>query len=61
MAEQRSAAWLEGFRLGLADAATGATRTVCGSGPETLDKADGYWAGHKSAEQQHQPEREAGS
>jgi hypothetical protein len=60
VAEERRAAWLEGFWFGVADA-RGWTRTICGGGPQTLDKADGYWAGHKSAEQQHQPEREAGS
>lgn len=60
MAEERSAAWLEGFRLGVADAARGWTRAICGSGPETLEKAEGYWAGRKAAERQHQPKREAG-
>ena len=57
MAEERSAAWLEGLRLGVADAATGATRTFCDGGPETLEKAEGYWAGRMAAERQ----REAGS
>jgi len=61
MAEERSGAWLEGFRLGVADAATGATRTFCDRGPETLEKAKGYWVGRTAAERQHQPQREAGS
>jgi hypothetical protein len=40
----RSDAWWEGYRLGLADRATGALTLICGSSQEALDKAAGYGA-----------------
>jgi hypothetical protein len=54
---QHSPAWLEGFRQGLADRASGAETLICGGSQEALDKAAGYAAARRG----RLAEREAGS
>jgi hypothetical protein len=60
-ATPKSPAYLEGFRLGAADVAAGAMTLICGGGPETAEKVQGYWAGRTAAERGRQAGLEAGS
>ena len=53
--------WYKGYQLGLRDALTGGMTLICGGGPETLEKADGYWAGREAGLQQREAAPEAGS
>jgi hypothetical protein len=53
--------WYEGYQLGLRDGLTGRLTLICDGGPETLEKAGGYWAGREAGLQQREAAREAGS
>jgi hypothetical protein len=45
MADQGSAAYREGYRLGLRDALTGGMTTICDGGPRARQEFAGYLAG----------------
>jgi hypothetical protein len=53
--------WYEGYQLGLRDALTGGMTCICGGGPETREKVEGYWAGREAGLQQREAAPEAGS
>jgi hypothetical protein len=59
--DERGPRWYEGYQLGLRDALTGGMRCICGGGPETLEKVEGYWAGREAGLHQREATLEAGS